>query len=504
MFYFETFYANGNLIKEYFQVTNIKKEKKSFLDSLVGETTEYDKKVALQVKKPKSWLKSVSAFANGKGGMLIFGIDDDDNVVGLEDAKKDSEIISEQIKVRMNPIPAFNLRIERVEGDCALVILDVYAGEQTPYYYDADGVLQAFIRIGNQSVLANPVQLKELILKGSLTSFDNLKSQYNFGDMSFTKLRAVYKQRTGLSFDDSDYESFGLIDEEGNLTNAGALLADECPIRYSRLFCARWNGLDKAPGIIDATDDKEYSGGLINLLLAGIEFVENNSKKAWKKVGDGRVELPEYPQRAVLEGIVNALIHRNYLEIGSEVHIDMFDDRLEIYSPGGMYDGTKVQDRDIMRIPSRRRNPIIADVFYRLKYMDRRGSGFKKILSEYEMQDTYTTDMKPIFYSDNDTFLLVLKNLNYKKQKKIGSSEKQQDYVEHSKIAINMGIKELSDLMSFLEVPRTRKELQEFCNISSREYFRTKILNPLIEAKKIDLTIPDKPQSSKQKYVKHK
>ena len=131
-------------------MTNIQKEEKnSLLDSLVGETTEYDKKVALQVKKPKSWLKSVSAFANGKGGMLIFGIDDDDNVVGLEDAKRDSEIISEQIKVRMNPIPIFDLRIEHVEGDCTLVILDVYAGEQTPYYYDADGVLQAFIRIGN-------------------------------------------------------------------------------------------------------------------------------------------------------------------------------------------------------------------------------------------------------------------------------------------------------------------------------------------------------------------
>lgn len=276
--------------------------------------------------------------------------------------------------------------------------------------------------------------------------------------------------REGIAYRVEKINEF-IVDHSGELdTNAVAQMIidkmlDEsdlmsvCPIRYSRLFCTRWNGLDKAPGIIDATDDKEYSGGLINLLLAGIEFVENNSKKAWKKVGDGRVELPEYPQRAVLEGIVNALIHRNYLEIGSEVHIDMFDDRLEIYSPGGMYDGTKVQDRDIMRIPSRRRNPIIADVFHRLKYMDRRGSGFKKILSEYEMQDTYTTDMKPIFYSDNDTFLLVLKNLNYKKQKKIGSSEKQQDYVEHSKIAINMGIKELSDLMSFLEVPRTRKEL---------------------------------------------
>lgn len=101
---------------------------------------------------------------------------------------------------------------------------------------------------------------------------------------------------------------------------------------------------------------------------AGTNFVSNNSKRAWKKTGDGRIEMPDYPERAVLEGLVNALIHRNYLELGSEVHIDMFDDRLEIYSPGGMCDGSRVQDRDIMRVPSRRRNPIIADIFNRLKY----------------------------------------------------------------------------------------------------------------------------------------
>lgn len=183
-----------------------------------------------------------------------------------------------------------------------------------------------------------------------------------------------------IGFEDSDYESFGIVDEAGNLTNAGALLADESPVRHSRVFCTRWNGLDKAPGVIDAIDDKEFSGGLINLLQDGTEFVTNNSKKAWKKVSDGRIEMPDYPERAVLEGLVNALIHRNYLEVGSEVHIDLFDDRLEIYSPGGMFDGSKVQDRDLMNIPSRRRNPIIADIFNRLKYMDRRGSGFKKIL----------------------------------------------------------------------------------------------------------------------------
>ena len=201
--------------------------------------------------------------------------------------------------------------------------------------------------------------------------------------MAFTKLKSTYKQRTGNKFEDSDYESFGILNEKGELTNAGTLLADESPIRHSRLFCTRWNGLDKAPGIIDAVDDKEFSGGLVNLLQAGTEFVANNSKKAWMKTSDGRIEMPDYPERAVLEGIVNALIHRNYLELGSEVHIDMFDDRLEIYSPGGMCDGTKVQERDLMRVPSRRRNSIIADIFNRLKYMDRRGSGLKKILSDY-------------------------------------------------------------------------------------------------------------------------
>lgn len=215
------------------------------------------------------------------------------------------------------------------------------------------------------------------------------------------------------------------------MTNAGALLADESPVRHSRLFCTRWNGLDKAPGVIDALDDKEYSGGLINLLQAGIEFVSNNSKKAWRKTGDGRIEMPDYPERAVLEGIVNALIHRSYLELGSEVHIDMFDDRLEIYSPGGMCDGTKVQERDLMRVPSRRRNPVIADIFNRLKYMDRRGSGFKKILSDYRTRPNHSEKLEPEFYSDNDSFLLILKNTNYNTSIDKGKRKLSKRTVEH-------------------------------------------------------------------------
>lgn len=388
--------------------------------ALIGETTEYDKKQALEEKKPKSWCKSVSAFANGIGGRLIWGITDDDVVIGLQSPEHDAEVISEQIKNRLNPIPNFNLKFENID-DKILIILDVYSGDQTPYYYEGDGQLIAFHRVGNESVPADPIKLQELVLKGSVSSFDCLTSKHSFDDMSFTKLRATYKKRTGNTFEDSDYESFGIINEDGLLTNAGALIADECPIRQSRLFCTRWNGLDKAPGVIDALDDKEYSGGLISLLQAGTEFVNNNSKRAWKKTGDSRIEMPDYPERAVLEALVNALIHRNYLEIGSEVHIDMFEDRLEIYSPGGMCDGSRVQDRDLMRVPSRRRNPIIADIFNRIKYMDRRGSGFKKILSDYRNHPKYTKEMEPCFYSDNDSFLLILKNVNYRRSEYAGT-----------------------------------------------------------------------------------
>lgn len=91
----------------------------------------------------------------------------------------------------------------------------------------------------------------------------------------------------------------------------------------------RWNGLDKAPGLMEAIDDNELTGGLVNLLQQATDFVNKNSRKAWMKTSDGRIEMPDYPERATLETIVNALIHRDYLEYGSEVHIDMFDDRME-------------------------------------------------------------------------------------------------------------------------------------------------------------------------------
>ena len=147
-----------------------------------------------------------------------------------------------------------------------------------------------------------------------------------------------------------------------------------------------------------------------------MNFARRNSKKMWKKESDRRVEYPEYPERSIFEGLVNGLVHRDYLDMGSEVHIDIFDDRLEIYSPGGMYDGTLIQDRDIGNVPSKRRNPVVADIFSRLDYMERRGSGFKKIIQAYEVEPNYAEDKKPVFYSNATEFRVILKNLNFKNE----------------------------------------------------------------------------------------
>ena len=141
-----------------------------------------------------------------------------------------------------------NLEYKEIDGK-RLILLHVYSGQETPYYYIGDRQRLAFVRIGNESVTADRIQLKALVLKGSGRTYDSLPSNYKFEDMAFSKLRSVHYKRLQRSFDDSEFVSWGIVDENGNLTNAGALLADESPVRQSRIFCTRWNGLDMTSGL---------------------------------------------------------------------------------------------------------------------------------------------------------------------------------------------------------------------------------------------------------------
>ena len=437
------------------------------ITKLIGETSEYDKKLKLEMKKPKSWCKSVSAFANTYGGSLIFGISDDNQIIGLENPDKDAEIISEMIKSRLDPIPEFKIRFQK-EEDKVLLIVDILKGEETPYYYSGDGVLEAYVRIGNESVKASSTELKRLVLHGRNTTFDSQNSMYKVEDYAFSKLRERYKKWTGQSFNDKDLISFGLATKDGYLTNAGALIVDESPIHYSRVFCTRWNGLTKSGGTMDALDDAEYSGSLISLIENGEGFIKRNAKMMWRKTANSREELPEYVERSYHEALVNAIAHRDYLVNGSEVHIDIYDDRMEIYSPGGMLDGSVIQDRDPTTVPSTRRNPVIADVFNRLGYMERKGSGFAKILDNCAFQINYTEEKKPYFRSDRYQFTVIMPNLNYNGTQDVTQDVTQDDVytliLEMIKRNNKISAKQLAEKLG-ISIRTVRRKIKEMDNI---------------------------------------
>lgn len=457
---------------------------------LIAEATEYEFKSELEIKKPKSWLKTVSAFANGLGGRFFFGVDDDGGVIGIADVKSTSDNISRLIKERISPLPEFKLEAHNIE-DKVVLVLSVPHGELTPYYYVGDGNTIAYVRVGNESNPASPQRLNELVRSGRNISFDSLPSGYSVKDLTFTVFNATFKRIAKLTLTEKDYVSFGICKPDGELTYAGLMFSDECPLLQSRVFCTHWDGLDKSGGVDDAVDDKEFEGDLISQLMSAHEFIRMNSKVRWKKMSDHRVNKPDYADRAVFESLANALMHRDYTVIGSEVHVDMFDDRLEIYSPGGMPDGTLIQNRDIDKVPSTRRNPIIAEIFHRLDFVERRGSGLKKIKDETANLYGYTDEFAPRFVSNQSEFHVILKNMNYGNL--VGDLEGTHQDTHQDRI---------ESLLEFCATPKTRDEMQQFVGLVDRGHFRKTILNPLLESGQLKMTIPNKPNSRNQKYVR--
>lgn len=243
-----------------------------------------------------------------------------------------------------------------------------------------------------------------LVLKGSNKTFDSLSTDYKVDDYSFTILANEFKKRTAQEWNKKYLLSFGLVNSNNKLTNAGALFADDCPLWQSRLYCTRWDGKEKG----DAINDAEYTGNVLMLLREAMNFIKSNTKRGWEKLPDGRKNKPEYAERAVLKAMVNHFIHRDYTVMGGEVHLDIFDDRLTVTSPGGMYNGLLIQNLDIADVSSERRNPILANVMAQLDYMEKRGSGLTRICNETMALDGYKDELKPVFKSTPTQFQTII------------------------------------------------------------------------------------------------
>lgn len=375
-----------------------------------------DKNESQVVEWKESWqdkyLEWICGYANAQGGTLYIGVDDNGKVLGLNEktVKKLLEDIPNKITAAFGITCDVNLRIKgknkyiQIEVKKSKLPLNLHGR----YYY----------RTGSVKKEITGFELTEFIIKSTGTSYDQMTSDIPRQKLTFESFRKRYIEavKLRLEFDD-DLVSFKLMQEDGQMTNAGILFADQWNVHHSRIFCTRWNGLEKGNSTQDAIDDAEFTGGLIGLYDSTMAFLKNNTKKGWRKKKDSRVDLPDYPVRALEEGLVNALIHRSYLQTGAHTQVDIYDDRLVITNPGGMFDGSEVQLLDLRHVPSKLRNPILADVFGRMRLMERRGSGFKTILDVYEAQERYKEELKPVFYTDGYNFFLTLWNLNYEYNK---------------------------------------------------------------------------------------
>ena len=382
--------------------------KKMELKDLIAECTAYDYKVELEEKKPKSWLKSVSAFANTFGGSLFFGVNNSGVVIGLDNVQHVGEVISQGIRDKLDPLPNVEMIPLEMEGKKILQV-KVYEGSYTPYYYIGDGQRIAYMRNGDESLPATAEEMVRLVLKGSNRTYDSLRTDDKIEDFSFAILANTYRERTKQDWDKKYLLSFGLVTKEGYRTNAGMLFADDCNLSQSRLYCTRWNGLEKD----DALNDAEFKGNILLLLREAMNFVKSNTRKGWEKLPNGRKNKPEYAERAVLEALVNHFIHRDYTVMGGEVHLDIYDDRIVLSSPGGMYNGQRVQDVPIEEISSDRRNPVLADVMAQLDLMEKRGSGLKKICNATKELESYKEERKPVFKSSPAKFMTTIYSMEY-------------------------------------------------------------------------------------------
>lgn len=374
------------------------------ITDFVSECTAYDFKLKLEEKKPKSWLKSVSAFANGIGGSLLFGVDNDGSIKGLDDIQHVCEAVSTKIRDYMDPLPDVEMIPHKIDEGLNVLQLKVNSGHYTPYYYIGDGQRIAFVRVGDESVPTTAEHMVRLVLKGSNKTYDSLVTNYKQEDNTFIILANEFSKRTEQDWDKKFLLSFGLVTSNGYLTNAGALFADDCPLLQSRLYCTRWDGKDKS----DAINDAEFTGNVIMLLREAMNFVKSNTRRGWEKLPNGRKNKPEYAERAVLEAMVNHFIHRDYTVMGGEVHLDIYDDRLTVTSPGGMYNGMLIQNLDIANVSSERRNPVLANVMAQLDYMEKRGSGLTRICNETKALDGYKDELKPVFESSHAQFQTII------------------------------------------------------------------------------------------------
>ena len=375
---------------------------------LKGESKTLEFKAALS-SKSESYLKTVVAFANTDGGRLIFGIDDKSRqVVGVEkdDVFKIMDAIANAVSDSCAPKIVPDISFETIE-DKTVVLVDIAAGFNRPYILKSGGLDKGvYVRVGATSRPADAEQIREMMLDGSNQSWDEqICRSYALTDRAVKKLCSdINRYRTekdGQNAPKTTKETligWGVLKQDKTEvlpTNAFALLTDN-PFGQAKIQCAVFKGESKSVFL----DRKEYEGSLCRLLEDAYQYVLRNIRMGAVIEGLIRQDKFELPPAAIREMICNAICHRSYMDEGM-IQVSVFDDRLEVSSPGALCRGLTL--KDALKGRSKPRNKVIAEVFSRMGIIEKWGTGLQRIVDLAKQEG-----LKEPVFENNDSFFRVI------------------------------------------------------------------------------------------------
>lgn len=362
------------------------------------------------------WLKEIVAFANTQGGTIYVGVNDTSHelepLTHLE-IDKTVQLVYQKIEERIEPsirIIVKEIPIGKEMPERYILRIDVPKSAQTPVYVYVNGVPACYIRQFGRVKIASPEQISSLVVASIRASYDSLPSNQVFDKSKFSKLESRFvSSNPGKNFNAKLLESIGFVDDRDILSKGALLFEDDCDDPITLAKCSLYPSFDKGGDIVSASES--YQGCLLDVIDKVVDFIKSHSTTGYKKIANSRIDLSSFPERAVFEGVINAFAHRNYFIFGSEIQIDIFQDRLEITSPGSLLGGKNLErEKNIGSILPKRRNDVICKVFEMLHMMEAKGTGFDKIVQSYEMAEE---SKKPFVTCNDDFFTLTLPDLTF-------------------------------------------------------------------------------------------
>lgn len=385
--------------------------------------------------------KEVIAFANTDGGVIYLGIDDKGNLVGIDNVDETYTRLTNGIRDAI--APDVTMFVRYILQDNKVIRIEVGEGSFKPYYLKSKGMKPTgvYVRQGASSVQASPEQIRQMIKESDGDNYEDLRSLDQ--ELSFQAAKNAF-ERYGVEFSAEKYRALG-ITQNDIFTNLALLLSDQCHHTtkiavFKDEFCTEFR------------DSREFGGSVFKQFEDTINYLALCNKTVSTIKGVIRTDKKDYPEEAIREALLNALVHRDYSFSGSVI-INVNDTKMEFISLGGLLPGLSTED---IRIGvSQPRNKKLAEVFHRLRLIESYGTGIRRIFKLYE-----NCPVHPTIEATTNAFRIVLPNMN------VADTVNEDASVEDEKAvaAITPQMKAILDYLSDYD-EMTDEDLQELLNV---------------------------------------